>query len=231
MRRLTEPLSVEVFVDASCPYCHYGLSTIRRVLDELAADPAVPAIRTSWFFLRLYDLDPPEGILRAEYLARSGRAPEAIAASRAELVARAAAEGVRIDDTRYVRVDNPLLAHRLMAMCRDDTGSDVPELWSLARVVWSAKFTQGVRIDIHPELRRAVEEGGLEVPERVWARLADPDDHLAETLADRAYAQSVNLDGVPRLRIDGTIVPMWHPLAETMELVRAALPLAAAVDA
>src|SRR5262245_24114976 len=150
MRRLTDPLEIEVFVDASCPYCHYGLSTIRRVLDELAADPAAPAIRTTWRFLRLYDLDPPEGILRAEYLARGGKAPEAIAASRAELVARAAAEGVRIDDSRYVRVDNPLLAHRLMAMCRDEAASDVPELWSLARVVWGAKFAEGLRIDILP---------------------------------------------------------------------------------
>ena len=69
----------------------------------------------------------------------------------------------------------------------------------------------------------AVEDGGLEVPERIWARLADPDDHLAETLADRAYAQSIGLDGVPRLRVNGTIVAAWLPFAEVLASVRAVL--------
>lgn len=223
MPHSTEPLTVEVFVDASCPYCHYGLSTIRRVLDALSADPDVPAVRSSWRFLRLYDLDPPSGLPRADYQGRSGKSADEIVAGNAELRARAAAEGVRIDDGRYLYLDNPLLAHRLMAMCRDEPGSDVPELWSLARVVWSAKFARGVRIDSLSDLRLAVEEGGLEVPKRIWVRLADADDHLAETLADRAYAQSIGLDGVPRLRIDGTIVPMWHPFVETMARVHAAL--------
>lgn len=222
---MTDSLEVEIFLDASCPYCHYGISTIRRVLDDLAADPTVPAITQSWRFLRLYDLEPPEGGLRADYLASGGKQPEQIAASRADLVARATAEGVRIDEERYLHVDNPLLAHRLMAMCRDEPGTDVPELSALARVVWAAKFTRGVRTDILPELRLAVEDGGLEVPERIWTRLADRDDHLTETLADRAYAQSVSLDGVPRLRVRGTIVAAWLPFAEVLASTRAALAL------
>jgi len=220
---LTEPLELEVFVDASCRYSHYGLVTIRRVLDELAADATVPAFRPSWRFLRLYDLEPPEGLPTAERSARSGKSSKEVAADKADLRARAAAQGVRIDETRYAFLGNPLLAHRLMAMCRDEPGTDVPELWALAFVVWSAGFTRGVRTDILADLRQAVGDGGLEVPARIWERLADPDDHLTETLADRVYAQSIGLDGVPRLRINGVIVPAWHPLAEVMADVRAAL--------
>jgi predicted DsbA family dithiol-disulfide isomerase len=220
---LTEPVELEVFADASCRYSHYGLVTIRRVLDELAADPAVPAFRPSWRFLRLYDLEPPEGLPTAERSARSGKSAEEFAADQADLRARAAAEGVRIDETRYVFLDNPLLVHRLMAMCRDEPGGDVPELWALAFVIWSARYSRGVRTDELASLKQAVEDGGLEVPERLWERLADPNDHLTETLADRAYAQSIGLDGVPRLRINGTIVAAWHPFAEVMVDVRAAL--------
>jgi len=220
---LTEPLELELFVDASCRYSHYGLVTIRRIFDELAADPTMPAFRPSWRFLRLFDLEPPEGLPTAERSARSGTSAEEIAADKADLQARAAAEGVRIDETRYVFLANPLLAHRLMTMCRDEQGNDVPELWALAFVVWSARFTRGVRTDDPVALRHAVEDGGLQVPGRIWARLADPDDHLAETLADRAYAESIGLDGVPRLRINGTIVPAWHPFAEVMADVRAAI--------
>ncbi|MFN8221861.1 MAG: DsbA family protein [Gaiellales bacterium] len=220
---MTEPLEIEIFVDQSCPYCHYALATIRRVLDTLAADPAAPAIVARWRFLRLYDLEPPEGRPRLDYLTGSGRSPEAAAESMAELRGLAAAEGVRIDDDRYVFVDNPLLPHRLLAMCRDETGSDVPELWSLARVLWAARYARGVRTDDLAALRQAVEDGGLEVPGRIWKRLADPADHLAETLADRAYAQSVGLDGVPRLRIHGTIVPAWHPFTQVLAEVRVAI--------
>ena len=36
---MSAAVEVEIFVDASCPYCHYGLATIRRLFDELAADP------------------------------------------------------------------------------------------------------------------------------------------------------------------------------------------------
>ena len=33
---------VEVFLDVSCPWCHGGQITARRILDEVAADPSLP---------------------------------------------------------------------------------------------------------------------------------------------------------------------------------------------
>ncbi len=224
---MSTAVKVEIFVDASCRYCHYGLATIRRLFDEVAADPDAPALRPSWRFLRLYDLEPPEGLPRAAYQARGGRSAEQIASGNAELRSRAAAVGVRIDDERYRFMGNPLLAHRLLALARDDKGDDVPDLWALTQAIFAARFARGLDIADPAVLRSGCEDAGLEVPERLWTHLADPTEHLAETLADRAYAQSISLDGVPRLRVGGTIVPAWLPLDEVREKLRGALGAAA----
>jgi predicted DsbA family dithiol-disulfide isomerase len=217
------PTEIEIFVDASCRYSHYGLATIRRVFDELASEPGSPAIVPSWRFLRLHDLEPPEGLLRATYQARDGQSAEEIAAGNEAVRKQAAAIGVRIDDERFVFVSNPLQAHRLLAMARDDGGDDVPDVWALMGAIGSANFSRGLDIADLGVLCGACEDAGLEVPGRLWSRLTDPDDHLPETLADRAYAQSIDLDGVPRLRVHGTIIPAWLPLDEVRATLRAAL--------
>lgn len=82
---------------------------------------------------------------------------------------------------------------------------------------------KGVAIDDPYALRAAVLEAGIDVPERIWTRLADPQDHLAETLADRERALEVSLDGVPRFYLNGTIVPAWKPIDEVRANLRAAL--------
>lgn len=222
---------VEIFVDASCRYSYYGLATIRRVFDELASEPGSPAIVPSWRFLRLYDLEPSEGLPRATHQAHSGRSAQEIAAGNEAVRKKAAAIGVRIDDERFVFVSNPLQAHRLLAMARDDGGDDIPDVWALVGAIGSANFSRGLDIADLGVLRGACEDAGLEVPERLWSRLTDPHDYLPETLADRAYAQSIDLDGVPRLRAHGTIVPAWLPLGEVRAMLRAALLEPAATSA
>ena len=128
---------------------------------------------------------------------------------------------MRIDHERYLFVSNPLLAHRLLALARDEPGDDVPDLWAPGRCgLGGERSPAGSTSPTSAPLRQACEDAGLEVPQRLWARLADPDDHLSETLADRAYAQSIDLDGVPRLRVGGTIVPAWLPLDEVREAFR-----------
>jgi len=155
--------------------------------------------------------------------ARDGRSTEEIAEGNAAVRKKAAAVGVRIDDERHLFVSNPLLAHRLLTMARDDDGDDVPDPWALMGAIGAANFSRGLDIADLGVLRGACEDAGLEVPERLWSRLGDPHGHLAETLADRAYAKSIGLDGVPRLRVGGTIVPAWLPLDEVRTTFRTAL--------
>ena len=63
---------VEVFLDVSCPWCHGGLATIRRLLDEVAADPSLPGVRLRWRFIRLHDMNPPEGMPASAQWAKYG---------------------------------------------------------------------------------------------------------------------------------------------------------------
>lgn len=220
---LRPAVDVEIFVDVSCPWCHGGLATIRRVLDEVAADPSLPAARLRWRFIRLHDMNPPEGMPAADQWVRYGMNEEQTAAAKAELAAFLRSVGVSMDERRHTYLYNPVLAHRLLAMVRDDGGDDLPDLWSVARAVWSANFVKGVAIDDPYALRAAVVEAGVDVPDRIWTRLADPEDHLAQTLADRERALEVSLDGVPRFFLNGTIVPAWKPIDEVRANLRAAL--------
>lgn len=202
---------VEVFLDVSCPWSHGALTTIRRVLDDVAADPGLPAVEVLPRFIRLHDMRPPEGMpAPPEY--RTGDLPEFLRSV-----------GVGMDPARHTYLYNPFLAHRLLAMVRDESGTDAPDVWSLARAVWSANFVRGTAIDDPYALRAAVVDAGLDVPQRIWDRLADPDDHADRTRADRERALEVSLDGVPRFVTGGVIVPAWHPIDDVRERLRAAL--------
>jgi len=224
---MAERARIEMFLDVSCPYCHAALETNRRLLDELAADPDAPAIELQWRFMRLHELAQP-GRAVTDLLGSYGDADPATVRSMQDHAQESAARaGVRIDETRYTRVWDPLLAHRLLAAVRDDGGADLPYLWSLARVVFSANFVLGVDISDHAALRGAVERGGLAVPRRIWELIASEDGHLAETLADRDRALQVELDGVPRLYVDGRIVPTWIGVSEARQQLREALGLPA----
>lgn len=220
---MAEPTLIEVFLDVSCPWCHGGLVTARRILDEVAADPTLPRTRHRLRFIRLHPFGDPAGYTRAALIAGWAIPPEEVAAHLAELADFAASVGVRIDDDAYGYVSDPFEAHRLLALVRDDPATDAPDVWSLARAIWSGRYVHGLRADVHADLRRAVALAGLQLPERLWARHAAPDDHRAETLADHARALEVGLDGVPRLVANGRIVPAWRPIDEVREGIRAAL--------
>lgn len=219
-------MTVEMFLDVSCPWCHGGLGTNRRVLDELAADPAVPALDVQWRFMRLHPMPRDGGLPVDEYFGSWG-GDDAVARARSEVSEYARSVGVRVDFDRYTYLHDPFTAHRLLALVRDDGGDDLPDLWSLARVVWSANFVGGVDVSDAATLRDAIEAGGLELPERVWTLLDDADGHRAATLADHARALDVGLDRVPRIVVDGRIVPTWVDPAQVRRELRAAISSAA----
>ncbi|MCW2924883.1 MAG: oxidoreductase [Thermoleophilia bacterium] len=227
---MATPVVVEMFLDVSCPWCHGGLETSRRVLDELAADPAVPPLALVWRFMRLHPMPREGGLPVAEYYASfSGGDPAGVEAARADVRQFARSVGVRVDESRYDFLHDPFTAHRLLAAVRDDGGDDQPSLWSLARAVFSANFVHGLDIADVAVLRGAVERSGLEVPRRTWELLADDDGHRAETLRDHDRALEAELDGVPRMLIGGRIVPTWVDPADVRRTLREAI--AAAADA
>lgn len=221
------PVTVEMFIDISCPWCHGALETNRRLLDELAADAAVPPLALHWRFMRLHPLPRPDGLPLEEYWDLVGDGPVDHERMRTQVRDFVRSVGVRVDFGRYTYVHDPFTAHRLLVAVRDDGGDDVPSLWSLARIVSNANFVQGLEIADHAVLRGAVERGGLHVPRRVWELVAADQGNRERALADHARALEVQLDGVPRMVVGGTIVPTWVDPDDVRRQLRAAIGAAA----
>lgn len=221
-------VDVEMFLDVSCPWCHGALETNRRLLDELAADPRLPALRIVWRFMRLHPMPREGGMPMDEYFASWGDGSEdGIEQARQQVRDYVTSVGTRVDFSRYAFMHDPFTAHRLLAAVRDDDGDDLPSLWTLSRAVWSANFVHGVDISDDAALRGAVERAGLLLPLRIWERIADG-GYAEETLADHARAKEVELDGVPRMYVGGRIVPTWVDPNEVRATLREAITAAAA---
>ncbi len=224
---MQKPVTVEMFVDVSCPWCHGALETSRRLLDELAADPDVPPLDVRWRFMRLHPMPREGGLSLDEYFGTWSDDPAEPERARQMVRDYARSVGVRVDYARHDFLHDPFTAHRLLAIVRDDGGDDLPSLWSVARAVFNANFVHGLDITDHAVLRGAVERSGLVLPVRIWERVADPDGHRDITLADHAAALDVQLDGVPRMVVGRTIVPTWIELDEVRSGLRAAIAAAA----
>lgn len=218
------PVIIDMFLDVSCPWCHGALATNRRVLDEFSADPALPKLDVRWRFMRLHPMPREGGLSLDEYYVGLGMdGPDAMQKARAGVREYAESVGVRVDFDFFNYVYDPFTAHRLLAIVRDDGGLELPDLWALSRIVWNANFVDGVNITDVRALQVAVKRGGLQLPDRIWTKLADPDGHRAETLADHDRALEVGLDGVPRMFVNGTIVPTWIDPQEVRAQLRAAI--------
>jgi predicted DsbA family dithiol-disulfide isomerase len=225
-------VELELFLDMSCPWCHGSIESTRRILDELAADPELPALRLQWRFMRLHPMPRPGGLSLDEYYASWGDgSPEALERAREGVREYVRSVGTRVDFSRYTFVHDPLLAHRVLAAVRDDAGDDLPSLWSLARAISSAGFVGGVDISDHAALRGAVERAGLVLPLRVWEAVEASGDITEAELPDRLRALEVELDGVPRIVVGGTIVPAWIDLDDVRARLRSAITAAAATPA
>ncbi len=217
-------VEVEQFVDVSCPWCHGSLETSRRLLDEVAADPDLPHVRLAWRFMRLHPM-PREGGLPVDDVYATwgdGDRELVVAAAREQVRSFVRGVGAWVDFTRYTWMHDPQTAHRLLAIVRDDDGDDLPSLWMLARAVFAANFVRGVDIADHAALRGGIERAGLVLPLRIWERLTD-DDEPDPVAVDHARALEVELDGVPRMRVNGEIIPTWIDADEVRRRLRDAL--------
>lgn len=207
-------VTVELFFDVSCPWCHGAIETTRRLLDELHADPAAArSLDVRWRFMRLHPMPSPEGV--------------AVDPKHRDMVLDYTdSVGVRVDFDRYVHMYDPATAHRVLNVVRDDDGDDLPSLWSLARAIWSANFVDGIDITNLDALRERIAEAGLLLPDRIWQRAAS-DASMVALEADHARALEIDLDGVPRAYVNATIVPLWIDPDDIRTQLRAAISLEA----
>jgi predicted DsbA family dithiol-disulfide isomerase len=186
----TEPLTIEVVSDVVCPWCYIGKRRLEAALELYAkAKPDAPAPKVSFHPFQLNPDLPPEGMLRADYVARKwgGR-------SSAEVYARVSGvgKGVGIDFEfdRIVRQPNTKPAHALIMLAAEHGVQP-----AVKEAMMRAYFIDGRDLTDIDTLVEVAERAGLD-PKRARAHLADPDALRAIDGAD-LQARRIGVEGVP----------------------------------
>jgi predicted DsbA family dithiol-disulfide isomerase len=104
------PLRIDFVSDVACPWCAVGLNALERALEHVGGDIAVE------MHMQPFELNPTmaaEGADAAQYLkAKYGMSDAQLAANRARIAERGAAEGFTFGER--VHVWNTFDAHRLL---------------------------------------------------------------------------------------------------------------------
>ena len=185
-----EPLTIEVVSDVVCPWCYIGKRRLEAALELYArARPDAPAPKVSFHPFQLNPDLPPEGMARADYVARKwgGR-------SSADVYARVSGVGrtVGIDFAfdRILRQPNTKAAHALISLAAElGVQPEVKE------AMMRAYFIDGRDLTDIDTLVAVAEGAGLD-PQRARAHLADPDALRAIDDAD-LQARRMGVEGVP----------------------------------
>jgi len=190
MPRPMTPLSIEVVSDVVCPWCYIGKRRLEGALAlYAAARPEAPAPTVVWKPFQLNPQLPPEGMLRADYVAAKwgGR-------SSADVYARVSAVGASVGIAfafdRIVRQPNTTAAHSLIALAGDHgVQGEVKE------ALLAAYFLHGRDLTDDDTLVEVVAAAGLDSA-AVRAHLADPATRQAIAEAD-GEARRLGVQGVP----------------------------------
>ena len=206
-------MRVEIWSDVVCPWCYIGK---RKFEDALARFEGRADVEVVW---RPYQLDPtaPPGSATpvAEAYARKFGGPERAAQIIENVTGVAAGAGLEFHMERAVRA-NTLAAHRLLRLAEQEYGLATQD--DLKERLLQAYFVDGRNVGDTDTLVELAAAAGLQ-PERARA-LLDSDEGIAETRAEIAHANDLDITAVPTFVIDGR----WSiPGAQDPELFLRAL--------
>ena len=185
-----EPLTIEVVSDVVCPWCYIGKRRLEAALELYAqAKPDAPAPKVSFHPFQLNPDLPPEGMLRADYVARKwGGRPSSEVYARVSGVGKSV--GIDFEFDRIVRQPNTKAAHALIAL-----GGELGVQHAVKEAMMRAYFIDGRDLTDIDTLVEVAERAGLD-PKRARAHLADPDALRAIDGAD-LQARRIGVEGVP----------------------------------
>jgi len=184
-------MTVEVFSDVVCPFCYIGKRHLETALAELGLDHA--EVRYRSFELDPHLADSDLGSPSTAHLAAKKGLSVADAERMTQAVAyRASQVGIPMDFSR-AKVLRTRDAHRLLQWARTQS---LEQAAKLKEELMNDYFCRGVDLNERGALAAAAERAGLE---RVGALdvLDRPEAFRAEVEADLAYAQRLNVRGVP----------------------------------
>lgn len=185
-----EPLTIEVVSDVVCPWCYIGKRRLEAALELYAqAKPDAPPPKVSFHPFQLNPDLPPEGMLRADYVARKwGGRPSSEVYARVSGVGKSV--GIDFEFDRIVRQPNTKAAHALIALA-----GELGVQPAVKEAMMRAYFIDGRDLTDIDTLIEVAERAGLD-PKRARAHLADPDALRAIDGAD-LQARRIGVEGVP----------------------------------
>jgi len=190
-------LAIDVVSDVVCPWCFIGKRRLEGALALYAKErPEAPPPAVTW---RPFQLNPdlrPEGVARAEYLARKFGPRGSTVHGRVAAVGREV--GIAFAFERITRQPNTLGAHSLIELA----GAHARQ-GEVAEAFFRAYFLDGVDLTARENLVAVAASAGLE---RALAEswLDDPQARAA-VAAEDARAREIGIEGVPFFIFDGRI--------------------------
>jgi predicted DsbA family dithiol-disulfide isomerase len=184
-------MTVDVFSDVVCPFCYIGKRHLETALAELGLGNA--EVRYRSFVLDPHLADSDLGSPSTLHLAAKKGLSAADAERMTQAVAyRASQVGIPMDFTK-AKVLRTRDAHRLLQWARTQS---LEQAAKLKEELMNDYFCGGVNLNEPDALADAAERAGLDRRSALDV-LGNPEAFRAEVEADLAYAQRLNVRGVP----------------------------------
>ena len=188
-------MRIDFVSDVACPWCAIGLNALERALERI--DGALGEVELHMQPFELNPTMPPEGADAAAYLkGKYGLTDAQLAANRARIVERGAAEGFAFGARTYVW--NTFDAHRLLHWAGVDGAPGTQR--ALKHALLEAYHGQGRNPGAHEVLLELAQRVGLPV-ERAREVLAGG-TFADEVRAAERFWQEAGITGVPAVVID-----------------------------
>ena len=199
-------LQIEVVFDLVCPWCHLGISRLRRAL---ARRPELLA-ELSW---RPFLLNPdlaPAGVARQDYLTRKFGGEDRARRLHGTITELGRVEGIEFRFDRIRRIPQSLDAHRLVRFAGRAGLAD-----TMVEALFDAYFTDGVDIGDPGALATIAAQQGLDpvAARRFLATTAE----VEAVHADNLRAHRLGINGVPCFVIGGRHAIAGAQEAEVLE--------------
>lgn len=210
-----QAIQVEVNYDFICPWCWIGQRNLASALTAAGVDTQV-SIRYVPF--ELNPAMPAEGMERRAYRSEKFGSWARSQIMDAQVTAAGLAAGARFDYDKVRRTPNTRLAHRLMqfAQQRNEPRASA----ALYEAIYAAYFAEGRDIGLLDTLVAIAAEQSFDAHEARAYLLSDAGHRQIDAARERA--DSLGVQAVPTIRIDGDAISGAQPPIVFINALRAA---------
>jgi predicted DsbA family dithiol-disulfide isomerase len=188
-------MRIDFISDVACPWCAIGLAALERALARIG--DSVGPIELHMQPFELNPAMPLAGENAADYLkAKYGMGDAQLAANRARIVERGAAEGFAFGERTWVW--NTFDAHRLLHWAGVEGAPGTQH--ALKRLLLAAYHGQGINPASRETLVRLAAEAGLDAQRA--AEIFDTGRFADEVREAQRFWQEAGISGVPAVVID-----------------------------